>query len=104
MTVYENFDLNSDYENIFSCANDKKPDYQEKNYDKNSFYAIFYKEKYADCRLKSEYRIKAKKKHNSISFTEKQYETGKLRKTMCEKEYIKECNQRAGVEGLPSVF
>ncbi len=96
MTVYENFDIDSDYENILSCANEKKPDYQEKNHDKNSFYAIFDKEKCADCRLKSECRIKAKKKHNSISFTEKQYETGK--------EYIKECNQRAGVEGLPSVF
>ncbi|MFW5737237.1 MAG: transposase [Halanaerobium sp.] len=106
MTVYQNFDLDSNYENILSCANDKEPDYQEKNPDKNSFYAVFDfdKEKCADCRLKSECRIKAKKKHNSISFTEKQYETGKLRKTIGEKEYIKECNQRAGVEGLPSVF
>jgi hypothetical protein len=104
MTVYENFNLDSDYENILSCASDKKPDYQEKNDDKNSFYAIFDKEKCTDCKLKSECRIKTKKKHNSISFTEKQYKTGKLRITMGEKEYIKECNQRAGVEGLPSVF
>lgn len=104
MNFYENFDLDSDYENILSCANDVKPDYQEKDQDKNTFYAIFDKEKCADCRLKSECRIKSKKKHNSISFTEKDYETGKLRKTMGEKEYIKECNQRAGVEGLPSVF
>jgi hypothetical protein len=31
-------------------------------------------------------------------------EIGRLRKTMGEKEYIKECNQRAGVEGIPAVF
>ena len=104
MSFYENFNLDSDYENILSCANDKKPDYQEKNYNKNSFYAIFNKQKCDDCKLKSECRIKNKKKHNSVSFTEKRYDTGKLRKTMGEKEYIKECNQRAGVEGLPSVF
>jgi len=51
MTVYENFNLNSDYENILSCANDKKPDYQEKN----------------NMKLET-------------------------KKTMGEKEYIKECN------------
>lgn len=89
MTVYENFNLESDYENILSCANDVKPDYQEKNNDKNSFYAIFDKEKCTDCSLKSECRIKAKKKHNSISFTEKQYETGKLRKQWVKKNTLK---------------
>ena len=104
MSFYENFNLDSDYENILSCANDKKPDYQEKNHNKNLFYAIFDKQKCAGCKLKSECRIKSKKKHNSVSFTEKRYDTGKLRKTMGEKEYIKECNQRAGVEGVPSVF
>ena len=104
MTYYQNFNLDSDYENILSCASDKKPDYQEKNHDKNSFYAVFAKEKCAGCKLKSECRIKNNKKHNSVSFTEQRYETGKLREKMGEKEYIKECNQRAGVEGVPSVF
>lgn len=104
MTYYQNFNLDSDYENVLSCANNVEPDYQEKKPDKNSFYAIFDKEKCADCQLKSECRIKNNKNHNSVSFTEQRYETGKLRETMGEKEYIKECNQRAGVEGIPSVF
>jgi hypothetical protein len=104
MTYYQNFNLDSDYENILSCASDKKPDYQEKNHDKNSFYAVFDKEKCADCKLKSACRIKSNKKHNSVSFTEQRYEIGKLREKMGEKEYIKECNQRAGIEGVPSVF
>lgn len=104
MSFYENFNLDSDYENVLSCANNKKPDYQEKNHNKNLFYAIFDKQKCAGCKLKSECRIKSKKKHNSVSFTEKRYETGKLRKTIGKKEYIEECNQRAAVEGVPSVF
>lgn len=104
MTYYQNFNLDSDYENVLNCANDVEPDYQEKNPDKNSFYAFFDKEKCAGCKLKSECRIKSNRKHNSVSFTEQRYETGKLRETMGEKEYIKECNQRAGVEGIPSVF
>ena len=41
MNFYKNFNLDSDYENILSCANDVKPDYQEKDQYKNLFYAIF---------------------------------------------------------------
>lgn len=104
MTYYENFKLDSDLENILSCTNGVKPDYQEKDDDDNSFYAIFSKEKCTGCKKQSQCRIKNNKEHNSVSFNEKRYEIGRLRKTMGEKEYIKECNQRAGVEGIPSVF
>jgi hypothetical protein len=104
MTYYENFNLDSELGNILSCANDVEPEFQEKNQENQSFYAIFPKEKCAACDKQSECRIQNRKKHNSVSFTEKRYEIGRLRKTMGEKEYIKECNQRAGVEGIPSVF
>ena len=104
MTYYENFNLDLNDENILSCTEGVEPKYQKKNPDKNSFYAIFDKQKCADCNRQSECRIKSNKKHNSVSFTEKRYETGRLRKTMGEKEYIKECNQRAGIEGIPSVL
>ena len=104
MTYYENFNLDSNFENIVSCTNDIKPKYQEKDEDNNSFYAIFSKEACNNCPKRSQCRIKSNKKHNSVSFSEKRYEMGRLRKTMGEKEYIKECNQRAGIEGIPSVF
>src|SRR6056297_1058214 len=104
MTYYENFNLDSNLENILSCTNDIKLKYQEKDEDDNSFYAIFSKEACNNCPMESQCRIKSNKKHNSVSFGEKRYEMGRLRKTMGEKEYIKECNQRAGIEGIPSVF
>jgi len=104
MDYYENFDLDSEQKKILSCANGVEPEYQEKDQDKNSFYALFPKENCAGCKMKSECRIKNRKDHNSVTFTEKRYETGRLRETMGEKEYRKECNQRAGVEGIPSVF
>ena len=104
MTYYENFNLDSEFENILSCANDLEPEFQEKDQKNQSFYAIFPKEKCAGCKKQRECRIQNRKKHNSVSFTEKRYEIGRLRKTMGEKEYNKECNQRAGVEGIPSVF
>ncbi|SDK99260.1 transposase, partial [Halanaerobium congolense] len=43
-------------------------------------------------------------KYNSIRFSEQQYATAKLREEMETKEYIKLTSQRAGVEGIPSVF
>src|SRR6056297_3521162 len=104
MTYYENFNLDVNDENILSCTEGVEPEYQKKNPDKNSFYAIFDKQKCADCNRQSECRIKSNKKHNSVRFTEKRYETGRLRKTMGEEEYIKECNQRAAIEGIPSVL
>src|SRR6056297_2197156 len=104
MTYYENFKLDSEFESILSCTNGVKPDYQEKDQNENSFYAVFSKESCAGCKKQRQCRIKSNKKHNSVRFTEQRYETGRLRKTMGEKEYIKECNQRAGVEGIPSVF
>jgi len=104
MTYYENFNLDSNLENILSCTKGIKPEYQEKDEDEKSFYAIFSKEACNNCPKQSQCRIKSNKKHNSVSFSEKRYEMGRLRKTMGEKEYIKECNQRAGIEGIPSVF
>ena len=104
MDYYENFDLDSKQKKILNCANGVEPEYQKKDQNENSFYAVFPKESCAGCKKQRQCRIKSNKKHNSVRFTEQRYETGRLRKTMGEKEYIKECNQRAGVEGIPSVF
>ena len=101
---YKNFNLDSDQENMLSCAIDGESDYQENDQDKNSFYALFPKENCVGCEMQSQCRIKSRKKHNSVSFNEKRDEIGKLRETMGKIEYIQKCNQRAGSEGISSVF
>jgi len=73
MTYYENFNLDSNIENILSCTNEIKPEYQEKDEDEKSFYAIFSKEACNNCPKQSQCRTKSNKKHNSVRFSEKRY-------------------------------
>jgi len=62
------------------------------------------KEDCLDCPYREICRIKEQAKYNSVRFTEQQYATAKLREKMKTKEYIRLTNQRAGIEGVPSVF
>lgn len=48
--------------------------------------------------------MKAQKKDNVVRFSEKRYKTDVQRQKMGTAEYIKTVSQRAGVEGIPSVF
>ncbi|MEW6624650.1 MAG: transposase [Bacillota bacterium] len=48
--------------------------------------------------------MKEQKKDNVVRFSAKRYKTDLQRAKMDDTEYIKLVNQRAGVEGIPSVF
>jgi len=87
---------------IVSCAAGKIPIYTEKN--KDTYYAVFEKDGCSCCELKEECRIDESQNINSVSFTEKRYETDRLREEMGTKEYKKLTNQRNAIEGVPSVF
>lgn len=64
----------------------------------------FDKEDFHNCPHKDSCWIKEQVKYNSIRFSQQQYAATKLREEMETKEYIKLTSQRAGVEGILSVF
>ena len=101
---YASFKVDEQEKIITECANEKEPVKSEFNEDTNTYTAKFAKEDCLDCPYKESCRIKEQAKYNSIRFSEQQYATAKLREEMETKEYIKLTNQRAGVEGIPSVF
>ena len=103
MTFYENFDLDDSRDKITGCAAGREPDYQETK-DNGNYYATFDKGFCENCKLLDECRINLRKNHGSVSFSEKDYESGRLRKQMGTKEYNKLTNQRAGIEGVPSAL
>ncbi len=103
MTFYENFDLDDSRDKITGCASGKEPDYQEAK-DNGDYYATFDKGVCENCGLLAECRINLRENHGSVSFSEKDYESGRLRKQMGTEEYNKLTNQRAGIEGVPSAL
>ena len=103
MTFYENFELDDSREEITVCAAGREPDYQE-NKDNGNYYVTFDKSVCENCGLLDECRINLRQNHGSVSFSEQDYESGRLRKRMGTKEYNKLTNLRAGIEGIPSVL
>jgi len=101
---YGQFKINEQEKKITECANKKEPVQSEFNEDTNTYTAKFAKEDCLNCPYRESCRIKEQAKYNSIRFTEQQYATDKLREEMKTKEYIKLTNQRAAIEGVPSVF
>jgi len=101
---YASFKIDEQEKIITECANGKKPVKSEFNQNTDTYTAKFDKEDCQDCPHKESCRIKEQVKYNSIRFSEQQYATSKLREEMETEEYIKLTNQRAGVEGIPSVF
>jgi len=104
MSYYNSFKIDETKEAITECANGNKPIYTEKNDDTNTYYALFEKEECNNCPYQEECRIVQNKDVNSVSITEKRYQTDKLREKMGTDEYAELTNQRAAIEGIPSVF
>ena len=104
MTYFENFTLDEEREKILSCAGGYEPVYQEKQDDKDRIYAVFAQKPCKQCELKAQCRVNINSKHNSVRFTIKRYEIGRLRQKMGTKEYQELANKRAGIEGIPSVL
>ena len=101
---YVSFKVDKQEQIITECANEKEPVKSEFNENTGTYTAKFAQKDCQDCPNKESCRIKEQVKYNSIRFSEQQYATAKLREEMETKEYINLTNQRAGVEGIPSVF
>jgi len=99
---YEKFAVDKDKNVIISCPNGAKP--EESYYSAKSYTAKFDKEACEKCPVKDKCPIKTQKKFNSISVSEKRRNTDLQREKMSLEEYILITNQRAGVEGIPSVL
>lgn len=89
---------------VTSCANDKKPFYSTYDDEKEVCTAKFSKKACSNCKLNKECRIQFQKKANTVRFSKDRYLRDLYRNQMKTKEFIELTNQRAGVEGLPSVF
>ena len=103
MSYGKTFNINDD-NLVTSCINGEKPFYSNYDAEKKVCTAKFFKKVCASCKLKEECRIQFQKKANTARFDKDRYLRDIYRSRMKTDEYIKLTNQRAGVEGLPSVF
>jgi len=103
LSFAETFKINED-NLITECINGQKPYLSEYDDEKEVFTAKFTKENCSDCSFKEQCRIKFQKKANTVRFDRERYLRDKIREKMDTKEYVELTNQRAGIEGLPSVF
>ena len=99
---YEKFAVDKDKNIITSCPNGVEP--EESYYSEKSYTAKFDKEACEKCPFKDKCPIKPQKKFNAIRVSEKRRNTDIQREKMSQEEYILITNQRAGVEGIPSVL
>lgn len=98
-----NFTVN-DKNIITGCTEGHQPFYSDYDEENEVFTAKFAKKDCKNCNLKEKCRINFQKKANTVRFTKRQYEIAKARKKMDTEQYQELTNQRAGIEGLPSVF
>ncbi len=103
MSYSETFKINQD-NRVTECANDRKPFYSNYDEEKEVCTAKFSKEVCSNCSMKKECRIQFQKKANTVRFNLSRYQRDIFREKMKTDQYIELTNQRAGVEGLPSVF
>ncbi|MEA1975963.1 MAG: transposase [Bacillota bacterium] len=96
--------IDSSTNEISECANGKKPEISTYDEEKEAYVAKFNKSDCENCEYASTCTIKEQKKYNKLRFTKKQHERSDLRIQMETKEYGKLSNQRAGIEGAPSIF
>ena len=99
---YDKFAVDKDENIITSCPNGAKP--EKSYYSEKSYTAKFDKEACEECPFKDKCPIKPQKKFNTIRVSEKRRNTDIQREKMSQEEYIEITNQRAGVEGIPSVL
>ncbi|RCW77915.1 transposase-like protein DUF772 [Halanaerobium sp. DL-01] len=103
MSYGTTFNLNED-NLVTSCINGEEPFYSNYDSEKDVCTAKFSKKVCAACSLKKECRIQFQKKANTARFEKDRYLRDIYRNRMKTDEFIELTNQRAGVEGLPSVF
>lgn len=96
------FVMDQEKNKVIACPNGKKP--EGSYFNANTYTAKFRKEDCEVCPHQANCPIKQQKKYNTIRFSKKQYQTTLQRERMQTEEYIKLANERAGVEGIPSVF
>ncbi|MBU3128735.1 transposase [Clostridium tagluense] len=99
---YDKFAVDKEKNVIISCPNGTEP--EESYYKSKSYTAKFSKDTCEKCPHKNKCPIKTQKKFNTISVSEKRRNTDLQREKMSQSEYIEIINQRAGVEGIPSVL
>jgi hypothetical protein len=103
MSYGRTFNLNED-NLVTSCISGEKPFYSNYDAEKDVCTAKFSKKVCANCNFKEECRIQFQKKANTARFDKNRYLRDIYRSKMKTDDHIKLTNQRAGVEGLPSVF
>lgn len=99
---YTSFIIDEEKNIIVKCAYGKEP--VESYYSSNSYTAKFSEDECSKCPHYNNCPIKHQKKYNVVRVSEKRYNTDFQREKMKTSEYIKLTNQRAGVEGIPSVL
>ena len=99
---YDKFAVDKEKNIIISCPNGAKP--KEAYYSEKSYTAKFAKEACEKCPFKDKCPMKPQKNFNTIRVSEKRRNTDLQREKMTQSEYIEITNQRAGVEGIPSVL
>lgn len=103
-TNHSEFQINPKTNKISKCPDGKIPEFSIYHEDTKTYSARFSKEVCNNCSIKECCRVKELKNSYSIKFSKKQYEVSKLREKINTEDYQKLTNQRAGIEGLPSVF
>jgi len=103
LSFAQTFKINED-NLITKCINGQKPHFSKYDDEKEVFTAKFAKETCSSCSFKEQCRIQFQKKTNTVRFNRSRYLRDKIREKMDTKEYVELTNQRAGIEGLPSVF
>jgi hypothetical protein len=99
---YDKFAVDKEKNIIISCPNGTEP--EESYYKSKSYTAKFSKDTCEKCPQRDKCPIKTHKKFNTIRVSEKRRNTDLQREKMSQSEYIEIINQRAGVEGIPSVL
>jgi len=99
---YDKFTVDKEKNIITNCPNGTEP---EESYNSSKSYtAKFNKDICEKCPNNNNCPIKPQKKFNTISVSEKRRNTDLQKEKMSQQEYIEIINQRAGVEGIPSVL
>lgn len=99
---YSDFVVDKDKNIISLCPAGKEP--VESHNSSKAYTAKFNKSDCEQCLHSDKCPVKTQKKFNTIRISEKRYQTDLQRAKMSLPEYIELTNQRAGVEGIPSVL
>ncbi|MDO9574859.1 MAG: transposase [Candidatus Contubernalis sp.] len=101
---YNRFTVDEDRNTVTHCPHNQEPIKSYYDEEKKTYTVKFSKEQCQDCTHQDQCPMKAQKKDNVVRFSAKRYKTDVQRQKMNTAEYFKVVNQRAGVEGIPSVF